>query len=62
MRNNIRIETMKNHINREKLVEALNAKNQRDNIMDNVKPGTKLHLALKISRFFELKIEDDFEC
>jgi len=61
MRNNIRVERAKKRISQEELAEAVKATRQSIHLIENGKSEPKLRLALKISKFFELKIEDVFE-
>ncbi len=60
MRNTIRIEEPKMYISYKKSFDTPNVERQILPITKNIDPQLKMHIALKISRFFELKIEDDF--
>ncbi len=62
MRTNIRIESPLRRISAERAVESIKTTKQNILSLENGKADLKLHIALKISRFFELKIEDDFDC
>jgi len=61
MRNNIRVERAKMRISQEDLADAVKATRQSIHSIENGKTEPKLRLALKISRFFSLTIEDVFE-
>ncbi len=61
MRNSIRVERAKKRISQEELADAVKATRQSIHLIENGKCEPKLSLALRISRFFELKIEDVFE-
>ena len=61
MRNNIRVERAKKRISQEELANAVRVTRQSIHLIENGKTDPKLQLALKISRFFKLKIEDVFE-
>lgn len=61
MRNNIRVERARKRISQEELAEAVNATRQSIHLIENGKTEPKLNLALRISKFFELKVEDIFE-
>jgi len=61
MRNNIRVERAKMPISQEDLADAVKATRQSIHSIENGKTEPKLRLALKISRFFSLTIEDVFE-
>ncbi len=61
MRNNIRVERAKMRISQEELADAVKATRQSIHLIENGKSEPKLRLALKISKFFALKIEDVFE-
>jgi len=61
MRNNIRVERAKKRVSQEELAFAVEATRQSIHSIENGKTEPKLGLALKISKFFNLKIEDVFE-
>jgi len=61
MRNSIRVERAKKRISQEELADAVKATRQSIHLIENGKTEPKLSLALRISKFFELKIEDVFD-
>jgi len=61
MKNTIRVERAKKRISQEELAEAVSATRQSIHLIENGKTEPKLNLALKIARFFGVKIEDLFE-
>lgn len=61
MKNTIRVERAKKRISQEELAEAVSATRQSIHLIENGKTEPKLNLALRIARFFGLKIEDLFE-
>jgi putative transcriptional regulator len=61
MRNNIRVERARKRISQEELAEAVNATRQSIHLIENGKTEPKLNLALRISKYFELRVEDIFE-
>ena len=61
MRNTIRVERARKRISQEELAEAVNATRQSIHLIENGKTEPKLNLDLRISKFFELKVEDIFE-
>jgi len=61
MKNTIRVERAKKRISQEKLADAVSATRQSIHLIENGKTEPKLSLALRIARFFGLKIEDIFE-
>jgi len=61
MRNNIRVERAKKRISQEDLAFAVDATRQSIHSIENGKTEPKLRLALKISKFFELQVEDIFD-
>jgi putative transcriptional regulator len=61
MRNNISAERDNMHISQEDLADAVKATRQSIHSIENGKTEPKLRLALEISRFFSLTIEDVFK-
>jgi putative transcriptional regulator len=61
MKNTIRVERAKKRISQEELADAVSATRQSIHLIENGKTEPKLSLALRIARFFGLKIEDIFE-
>jgi len=61
MKNSIRVERAKKKISQENLAMAVEATRQSIHLIENGKTEPKLSLAMRISRFFGLKIEDIFE-
>jgi len=61
MKNTIRVERAKKKISQKKLADAVKATRQSIHLIENGKTEPKLTLAMKISKFFGLKIEDIFE-
>ena len=61
MKNSIRVERARKKISQEVLADAVKATRQSIHLIENGKTEPKLNLAFKISRFFELKIEDIFD-
>ncbi|MFN8258650.1 MAG: helix-turn-helix transcriptional regulator [Bacteroidales bacterium] len=61
MKNNIRVERAKKRISQEELAEAVHATRQSIHLIENGKTEPKLSLAFRISKFFNLKIEEIFE-
>jgi putative transcriptional regulator len=61
MKNSIRVERAKIRISQEELAEAVNATRQSIHLIENGKTEPKLSMALKISQYFGVKIEDLFQ-
>ena len=61
MKNTIRVERAKKRISQEVLADAVSATRQSIHLIENGKTEPKLSLALRIARFFGVKIEDIFE-
>ncbi|MBN1251546.1 MAG: helix-turn-helix transcriptional regulator [Bacteroidales bacterium] len=61
MKNSIRVERAKIRISQEVLADAVKATRQSIHLIENGKTEPKLSLALRISKFFGLKVEDIFE-
>ena len=61
MKNNIRVERAKKRISQEELAEAVKATRQSIHLIENGKTEPKLSMAIRISKFFNLKIEEIFE-
>jgi len=61
MKNSIRVERAKKRISQENLAEAVRATRQSIHLIENGKTEPKLSLAMRISKFFGLRIEDIFE-
>jgi putative transcriptional regulator len=61
MKNSIRVERAKIRISQEELAEAVQATRQSIYLIENGISEPKLSMALKISQYFGLKIEDIFE-
>jgi len=61
MKNSIRVERAKKRISQENLADAVEATRQSIHLIENGKTEPKLSLAMRISKFFGLKIEDIFE-
>lgn len=61
MKNTIRVERAKKRISQEELADAVSATRQSIHLIENGKTEPKLSLALRIARFFGVKIEDIFE-
>jgi len=61
MRNNIRVERARKKVSQEDLAYAVDATRQSIHSIENGKTEPKLKLAIRISKFFELKVEDVFE-
>lgn len=62
MRTNLRVDNSIKNIIPTRAAESVKTTRQNILSLENGKTDLKLHIALKISRFFELKIEDDFDC
>ena len=60
MRKRIIVESAKMHISPKDSDNNIQSDKQNVLSIETGKPQLKMHIALKISRFFELKIEDDF--
>lgn len=61
MKNTIRVERAKKRISQEELADAVSATRQSIHLIENGKTEPKLSLALRIARFFGVKIEDIFD-
>ncbi|MDF1548372.1 MAG: helix-turn-helix transcriptional regulator [Bacteroidales bacterium] len=61
MKNSIRVERAKKRISQGELADAVNATRQSIHLIENGKNEPKLNLAIRISKFFGVKIEDIFE-
>jgi len=61
MKNTIRVERAKKRISQETLAVAVKATRQSIHLIENGKTDPKLSLAVRISNFFNLRIEDVFE-
>ncbi|OQY03156.1 MAG: hypothetical protein B6I20_05675 [Bacteroidetes bacterium 4572_117] len=61
MKNTIRVERAKKRISQETLAIAVSATRQSIHLIENGKTEPKLNLAVRISNFFGLKVEDIFE-
>jgi len=61
MKTNTRIEIPSQQITPNQLANSTKGNMKTNYAFENEKSDFKLHLALKLSRFFELKIEDDFD-
>ena len=61
MKNTIRVERAKKRISQETLANAVRATRQSIHLIENGKTDPKLGLAVRISTFFGLKVEDIFE-
>ncbi len=61
MKNTIRVERARKKISQETLANAVKATRQSIHLIENGKTEPKLSLALRISRFFGLPVEDVVE-
>ena len=61
MKNTIRVERARKRISQEELADAVSATRQSIHLIENGKTEPKLSLALRIARFFGVKIEEIFE-
>ena len=61
MKNTIRVERAKKRISQETLANAVKATRQSIHLIENGKTEPKLNLAVRISKFFGLNVEDVFE-
>jgi putative transcriptional regulator len=61
MKNTIRVERAKKRISQEVLADAVSATRQSIHLIENGKTEPKLSLALRIAKFFGVKIEDIFD-
>ncbi len=61
MKNTIRVERAKKRISQETLANAVKATRQSIHLIENGKTDPKLALAVRISNFFELPVEEIFD-
>jgi len=61
MKNTIRVERAKKRISQETLANAVQATRQSIHLIENGKTDPKLALAVRISKFFGLPVEEVFD-